>query len=321
MVGSRKRVLVAELSDVMAFGVLRRLYEHNQSFDVLLSRTRDVTQQLLESERLSVVAVRATLAKPADLAEVRASAQHSLETRFVAVADLATSQTPNSLYAAGADVVVRSSADSKVLAEVIKTAVEMRSDLNGSLEQLGVAELVQMLCMARRSAMIRVVGEVDGGAIWIGQGEVQHAVYQSDAGEPAMAELLKKSRGKFSVFGNSTAPVQSITKAWQHVLLDAARMEDEATGIHPRQAPDKSGEHPVHKSKAGGHAAAAQQYRALTEAGFQSLRSGDLNKAREYWDAARALGDPLEPSADEEDEEELTSPHLDAVAKPVGAAG
>ena len=43
----RKRILLAELDDRLAISLLARLYEHNRSHDVLLSRTADVTHALL----------------------------------------------------------------------------------------------------------------------------------------------------------------------------------------------------------------------------------------------------------------------------------
>ena len=39
----RKRILLAELDDRLAISLLARLYEHNRTHDVLLSRTADVT--------------------------------------------------------------------------------------------------------------------------------------------------------------------------------------------------------------------------------------------------------------------------------------
>ena len=80
----RKRILLAELDDRLAISLLARLYEHNRYYDVLLSRTADVTRALLQTERFSVAVTHAHPSKPGDVAhlesELRAKGeQHPIE--------------------------------------------------------------------------------------------------------------------------------------------------------------------------------------------------------------------------------------------------
>src|SRR5689334_1597428 len=97
----RRRILVAELGDRHALAIFTRLYAHNRSHDVLLSRTPDVTAALLASERFAAIAVRCHPSRPDDLARIRA--QISGSSRLIALLEHDAGSALDALYAAGAD--------------------------------------------------------------------------------------------------------------------------------------------------------------------------------------------------------------------------
>jgi len=284
----RKRILLAELDDRLALALLARLYEHNRTYDVLLSRTADVTQALLDSERLHVVVIHAHPSKPGDIAQLEAQLRRAGDTRIVALIDAPVDATAAALYAAGADSVRQLGTPIDELADEVLRVSRADTLLEGSLDQVGSADLIQMLCLCRRSLMIRVVTSQERSAVWLHEGEIHHAVSDASSGQSAMSRIVRADNGRFLAIGGATLPMRTIHQDWQHVMLEAAREHDEATQRASQQkkdAPRSSA--PPHHSQVR---ALGKSYRELTELGLQSIKAGDFNKAREYWDAARALG-------------------------------
>jgi uncharacterized protein DUF4388 len=287
MTQSRKRILLAELDDRLAISLHSRLYEHNRTFDVLLSRTADVTQDLIDGEQLELVVIHAHPSKPGDIARLEEQLRRR-GTRIVALIDAAVTTAASSLYAAGADS-VRSlgSAGADLCEEILRVA---RTDtlLEGRLDQVGTAELIQMFCLCRRSLMLRIVTARERAAVWLHEGEIHHAVSDALSGQSAMTPIVRADRGRFRAIGGVPPPPRTIHQDWQHVMLEAAREHDEVTqraSQRPKEAPRSSGG--PHHSEVR---ALGKSYRELTELGLQSIKAGDFNKAREYWDAARAIG-------------------------------
>jgi hypothetical protein len=286
MTHGRKRILLAELDDRLAISLHSRLYEHNRTFDVLLSRTADVTRALLASETFEVVVIHAHPSKPGDIAQLEEQLRRH-GTRIVALIDLAVDAAATALFAAGADSVLSLGGPGPDLCEEILRVAHTDTLLEGRLDQVGTAELIQMFCLCRRSLMLRVVSSRERAAVWLHDGAIHHAVSDTLSGQSAMTPIVRAEQGRFRAIGGVPLPPRTIHRDWQHVMLEAAREHDEATHASQRpQEPPPSSRGPHHSEVR----ALGKSYRELTELGLQSIKAGDFNKAREYWDAARALG-------------------------------
>jgi hypothetical protein len=304
----RKRLLLAELEDRMAIALFTRLYEHERIHDVLLSRTADVTNALLETDRFHVVVIRAHTSKPGDIAQLEARLRRSGGARILALIDSEVNASAAMLYAAGADSVRQVSTPIAELAVEINRVAQTDTLLEGRLEQMGAPELIQTLCLCRRSLMIRM--ETSGGrcAVWIANGEIQHAVSDGLSGQSAMTAIVRADSGRFWASTGGPLPVRTIHHDWQFVLLEAAREGDEAAQqssaqVKPRPGPSASQSQV--RNKLG------KTYRELTELGLNAIKSGEFSKAREYWDAARSIGPD-----DEDPKSVVSAPQSPVVAPP-----
>jgi hypothetical protein len=292
----RKRILLAELDDRLAISLLARLYEHNRTHDVLLSRTADVTHALLSTERFNLIVTRAHPSKPGDIAQLESELRNVTDTRFVALIDAEVDASAAALYAAGADCVRQISTPTTELADEIIRVSRADTLLEGRLDQVGAPELIQMLCLCRRPLMIRLSTGSERAAVWLANGEIHHAVCEGLSGQTAMSRVVRADSGRFWAIADYGLPMRTIHQDWQHVMLEAAREGDEAaqqsslqrTSNAPRQsvAPNQSQVRKLGKT-----------YRELTELGLQSIKAGDFSKAREYWDAARSIGPDSEEPA------------------------
>lgn len=290
----RKRILLAELEDRLALSLLARLYEHNRTYDVLLSRTADVTQTLLQAERFSVVVIHAHPSKPGDIALLETELARAGDTSIVALIDSAPDANAASLYAAGADSVHPITTAAAELADEVIRVSRADTLLEGRLDEVGTPELIQMLCLCRRSLMLRIETGSERAAVWLSNGEIHHAVSDALSGQSAMSRIVRADSGRFRAIATSVLPARSIHQDWQHVMLEAAREGDEAAqqSSRQKQAAGDSVPPPAQSvvRKLG------KTYRELTELGLQSIKAGDFSKAREYWAAARSIG-PDGPSA------------------------
>jgi hypothetical protein len=285
----RKRILLAELDDRLAVSLLARLYEHNRTHDVLLARSADVTQALLQAERFDVVVSHAHPSNPGVLAQLQERLPSPSDTRLVALIDAEVGASSGSLYAAGADAVHRIGTPTAALADDIVRTSLAPTLLQGRLDQVGAPELIQMLCLCRRSMMIRLSTSSERAVVWLSDGEIHHAVSETLSGKDAIGRVVRADNGSFWAVASTTLPPRSIHQDWQHVLLEAARDGDEAAQRSTRREEAAAAEsapapHQSQVRKLG------KSYRELTDLGLQSIKAGNFSKAREYWDAARAIG-------------------------------
>jgi hypothetical protein len=95
--------------------------------------------------------------------------------------------------------------------------------LTGELADFSVAELLQILCMGRKSGLLGVQGDRVAGRIFLVEGQLTHATTDQGAeGEAAFRELARAQNGRFSFVshrGEQQWPV-SITRPLQALLLE-----------------------------------------------------------------------------------------------------
>jgi hypothetical protein len=296
VLSERKRILLSELEDELTLDLIRPLYEHNRTHDVLLARTADVTRALLQGERFAAVVLRASSLRPHTLSELSTRFGGGGQTRFVAVSDPDSSALLGPLYAAGADRVVAGSSRVDTLADAIVAASQSEPLLSGRLEQLGAADLIQCMCMSRRSMMIRIVAPNVKAVIWLVAGEIHHAVAGTLSGMAAISAILAASSGQFWALA-APAPERSVELEWQHALLEAARLGDEEAQW-PDAPPEQTATRLTPVRKFSGTRRLGKTYRELNELGLECMKAGDFAKAQEYWSAARQIGDQYDEAAE-----------------------
>jgi uncharacterized protein DUF4388 len=296
VLSERKRILLSELEDELTLDLIRPLYEHNRTHDVLLARTSDVTRVLLQGERFSTVVLRASSHRTHTLSELSARFGAGGQTRFVAVSDAETSAALGPLYVAGADRVVAGSSRADAIADEIIAAAQGEPMLSGRLDQLGASDLIQCMCMSRRSLMIRLSAPALKGVIWLESGEIHHAVAGTLSGLAAISALLAVGSGQFWALP-TPAPERSIELEWQHALLEAARLGDEEAQW-PDAPPEQTATRVTPMRKFSGTRRLGKTYRELNELGLECMKAGDFAKAQEYWSAARQIGDQYDEAAE-----------------------
>jgi len=102
-----------------------------------------------------------------------------------------------------------------------------REGFSGTLRQVGLTDVIQIECLRRSSSILEVISPATRGEIYIEVGAIVHAVAGGLTGEQALYRLLAMSNGQFRVQPFRNPSQHTITGAWEHLLMEAARLSDE----------------------------------------------------------------------------------------------
>ena len=103
----------------------------------------------------------------------------------------------------------------------------------GMLRQVGLTEVLQMECLGRKSSVLEITTAGSAGRIFIHDGTILHAEVGDKVGEPALFELLGYKGGEFQLKPYSRPPRQTIDGHWESLMMEAARVNDEASAGGP----------------------------------------------------------------------------------------
>lgn len=100
----------------------------------------------------------------------------------------------------------------------------------GVLRRVGLLDVIQMECLGKSSSLLVVTAPKASGRIYIKEGAIVHAEIGDIKGEQALNRLLTLSTGDFRLNAFAEPAEQTITGAWEGLLMDAAQARDEAAG-------------------------------------------------------------------------------------------
>jgi len=110
----------------------------------------------------------------------------------------------------------------------VPPAAAAGGDFRGDLQQVSVADLLQLLGANRRSGTLSVLTPSGAGEVRLTNGEVVDAVYRRVDGEKAVIRLLGEADGSFSFTGGSPPTIRRIERSSNALLMDGVRQLDEA---------------------------------------------------------------------------------------------
>ena len=105
------------------------------------------------------------------------------------------------------------------------------SEINGSLSQLNIPDLWQMLSMNRKSGVLQVEGESASGSIYIERGEIVSASTQNLVGEKALFRMVSLKEGKFRFLPGKVLVRRTVFTPNQRVILEGMQHDDELKRI------------------------------------------------------------------------------------------
>ena len=114
---------------------------------------------------------------------------------------------------------------------------------------MGLAEVLQMCCLSRRSGQITFRSGDSHGFVFIQQGHVLHAMCGPIEGEQAVFTMLTWPGGGFTLNEDILPHKKTITLTWEQLLFEGARRADEGLSSTPSGAPVVTAE-PVFSTRA-----------------------------------------------------------------------
>jgi pSer/pThr/pTyr-binding forkhead associated (FHA) protein len=102
-----------------------------------------------------------------------------------------------------------------------------------SRTDMGLAEVLQLCCLGRRSGQITFHSGESQGFVFIQQGRVLHAACGYIEGEEAIYNMLGWPGGSFTLNEDTLPHKKTVTLTWEQLLFEGARRADEGISTQP----------------------------------------------------------------------------------------
>jgi ActR/RegA family two-component response regulator len=111
---------------------------------------------------------------------------------------------------------------------------------NGTIRSIGLHEILQLECLARRSSVLEVAANGPQGRIYIKEGAIAHAESGTLSGHDAFYFLMSLRGGTFSLSEYTQPATETIQGPWEFLLMESSRMRDEGCVADSAEAAPES---------------------------------------------------------------------------------
>jgi len=318
----RPKVLIVDGNKESSLVLHRALYDGNEQFDVLLAATSTVAREIMRDLSVDVLVTDVDLPGGSGVDLVCWGAIEFPETLFVVQTSDDISQLQERVSTLGCMRLMPKPCEPKEVLKIVREALDCIHRLSGCFSALSAADLIQMLCLAQRTAALRITAHGEAGTVMVKEGKLFHAAWGSLVGHKALCAILDAQDGVFRTTPVPDDVEPNIHTNWQYALMEAVRTLDERANSSPRQtgsfpairvedcvldkmSPRGGEDDPM--VQRGVNLLLAKESRkvarpvgaaaSLVDKGFAALRAGEVEEARQFWLAAKEL-DPDNRSLD-----------------------
>jgi response regulator of citrate/malate metabolism len=224
----RSKVLIVDDEDNIVLALHRVLYQDNNRYDVLLARTAEIAQQILADTAIDVLVTDVHLPEKSGMDLLSWVSVQAPSTRVIVMTAFDITGIKDRAHAFGCLRLMRKPFDVHEMRATILRALSLRDTFTGNLSELSSVDVIQMLCIARKTTALRLSEGTSTGVIHIENGELVHAVWDDLVGEDAFFRMMAVKKGLFYTSPLPPDIERTMRGDWQYLLIEGLRRLDEA---------------------------------------------------------------------------------------------
>src|SRR5512140_2125848 len=230
---SAKRVLIADPSDKSRQALSAYLREKGREIIEAADGSKALLETRLRKPDILLLDLSVPILPPERLVQILRS---NPNTRLMPVFFFSDREQSVSGFRQGLDEFIRKPFhEEEILLRIQRTlyqdplseALTGDSEISGSLSQIFLPDLWQMLAMNRKNGILQVDAEHISGTVYIERGEIISAVTRNIVGEKALFRLIPLKEGKFRFLPGKVGVRRTIFTPSQQAILEGMRHDDE----------------------------------------------------------------------------------------------
>src|ERR1700733_5829957 len=163
MTPRRPKVLIVDDEDNIVLAVQRVLYQDNHRYDVLLAKSAEIAQEILAESPVDVLVTDVHLPEKSGMDLLSWVSVQAPSTRVIVMTAFDISGIKDRAHAFGCLRLLRKPFDVHEMRAAILRALSLRDSFTGNLSELSTVDVIQMLCIARKSTALRLTEGTSAG--------------------------------------------------------------------------------------------------------------------------------------------------------------
>ena len=227
MVKTAKKVLIVDDEETLTWSMSKSLSKDRDKYGILIANTGKEALDVLKNHAIDLVITDIRMPDINGLDLLATIKDRYPGTKVIIMTAYGSSDIQKEANKRGSLYYIEKPFEITDIRKLILDILWKRRGFEGKVFDLQLTDLIQLNCLCRVTAALRVEKGEQRGVIYFNDGEIVHAECDEQIGKEALFSILRWREGKFDHERGMTPPEQSISQNWEHLLVEGMRQSDE----------------------------------------------------------------------------------------------
>jgi len=237
MVKPSKRVLIVDDEETLTWSMSKSLSKDRDKYSIFIANTGKEALEVLRNHAIDLVITDIRMPDINGLDLLTTVKRKYPGTKVIIMTAYGSADIRKEANKRGSLYYVEKPFEIADIRKLILDILWKRKGFEGKVFDLQLTDVIQLNCLCRVTAALKVDRGDQKGLIYFSDGEIVHAECNGEVGKRALFNILRWREGKFDHERGMTAPQHTISQNWEHLLVEGMRQSDESY-VPPGRVPE-----------------------------------------------------------------------------------
>ncbi len=232
-----RKVLIVDDEDTLTWSMAKSLSKDRDKYTVLIANTGNEALEILRNHRVDLAITDIRMPDINGLDLLTAIKNNYPRTKVIIMTAYGSSDIQKEANKRGSLYYIEKPFEIADIRKLILDILWKKSGFEGKVFDLQLTDVIQLNCLGRVTAALKVSKGKQRGVIYFNDGEIVHAECDGQIGKEALYSMLRWREGEFDHERGVTPPEQTISQNWEHLLVEGMRKNDENSSL-PLRGPE-----------------------------------------------------------------------------------
>lgn len=222
------QILIVDEEEHLLWALEKNLLPERDNIKIITANGGEQGLELLRNENIDVLICDIKMPGKVDGFQLILRAKEvAPDARVVIMTAFGTNRIQNLAERIGITHYIEKPFNISDLRNVVLELLDAKEGFQGVLSDLELTDIIQMLCLAKRTALLHLKHRDHRGKIFFERGDVTHAEFDDQQGPDAVYEMLVLRQGDIYMQSDFHNDKRTIQVGWQDLLLEGMKRADE----------------------------------------------------------------------------------------------
>jgi CheY-like chemotaxis protein/predicted regulator of Ras-like GTPase activity (Roadblock/LC7/MglB family) len=228
MADELKRILIVDDEEDMVWSLQQNLANNTLRAEVHVARSGEQALDLLKRMTVDLVVTDIRMPGISGLTLLMEIKKHHPATAVIIMTAFPTDDFRSFASSKGAIHFLEKPFDINHLRDIIRSVLRETRGFSGTLDGIELTDIIQVNCLSRANAALRIVSASGSGTIYFQNGRIVHAASGDLEGAEAFYRIITFMGGTMESQKGAEPPRHTITMGCEALVMEGLRRHDEA---------------------------------------------------------------------------------------------